>query len=97
MQNVPFKLMGGRVEAALWRDTWYTHYDDDHAIRSAAFLYHLIESEGVAEILRGLPSRIGDVSAYVDLRYVLLSLARAELIVPRRLTWWERITGRLQR
>ena len=34
---------------------------------------------------------------YRQLRWLLLVLRRSKVAEPRRLTWWERITGRLQR
>ncbi|WP_210669026.1 hypothetical protein [Pseudomonas protegens] len=84
------------VSVELWFDRWCS-YGELYAIDAAYGLINVIESdELLQQRLRSLPGRKGDSTAYNDLRYVLWSLGQAKRPEPRRLTWWERITGRLK-
>lgn len=84
---------GARV--TLWRDRWYD-LEQDTAIKWAGDLLRDTERREVREvIIAHLGTKVRS-DFYPRLRYVLASLARARVYSPRRLTWWERITGRLQ-
>ena len=84
------------VPVELWRDRWHA-VEASYPLDAACHLIGVIDSdELLQQHLRLLPSLRGGATAYAELRDVLWSLARAKLQKPRRLTWWERITGRLK-
>lgn len=59
----------------------------------ARFARHAVTREGVREWVEASPMASLD---YKHLRWVLDVVSRAQVAQPRRLTWWERITGRLK-
>lgn len=78
----------------LWHDQWTATLPDNHLINTAINLRaELEQSDYRAAFNKTQESRL----AYSHLRWVLLVLSKSKLVEPRRLTWRERITGRLQR
>ncbi|MCI8212598.1 hypothetical protein AUC61_23995 [Pseudomonas sp. S25] len=76
----------------LWNDSYRTEaVPADHLIELARILDTEFSS---AEVKLALSTTRLQPSSYVNLRRVLLTLRRSE-VVTRRLTLWERITGRL--
>jgi len=88
------KLRTEGVEVTLWSDRWYD-YEQDCAIQWARSLLEDTERREVRElVIAHLGTKVRS-DFYPRLRYVLTSLALAKVTGPRRLTWRERITGRL--
>ena len=95
MANETSKLCPEGAQVTLWRDRWYD-LEQDTAILWARDLLKDTEQGDVREvILTHLRTKVRK-DFYPRLRYVLCSLANAKVVKPRRLTWWERITGRLE-
>ncbi|QXM18709.1 hypothetical protein [Pseudomonas phage PARCL1pr] len=64
--------------------------------QAPAFAHYVLNEvcrESVREWIEASP--MSDLS-YRNLRWVLAVVACSEVVRPRRLTWWERITGRLK-
>lgn len=77
----------------LWHDQWTATLPDNHMINTAINLRAELEQGSYrAAFNKTEDSRL----AYSHLRWVLLVLSKSKLVKPRRLTWWERITGRLE-
>lgn len=97
LTSAPPAIVGpSSIPVELWRDRWYA-VEASYPLDASCYLIELIDSdELLQQHLRLLPGRKSGSTAYTELRYVLYSLARAQLQKPRRLTWWERITGRLK-
>ena len=95
MANETSKLCPEGAQVTLWRDRWYD-LEQDTAILWARDLLKDTEQGDVREvILAHLRTKVRK-DFYPRLRYVLCSLANAKVVKPRRLTWRERITGRLE-
>jgi hypothetical protein len=77
----------------LWQDNFTVMRPDDFLINSAQSLRPMLEASAYRKAFNvDESSRI----LYTELRYMLLVLSKSKLVQPRRLTWWERITGRVQ-
>ena len=86
-----------RVPVDLWRDKW-SGLSPSYVIDSAAHIISVVKAdEPLQQHLRSRAGLREGATMYVDLLDALYALAKAERHKPRRLTWWERITGRLQR
>ncbi|NMZ37070.1 hypothetical protein [Pseudomonas proteolytica] len=83
-------LQGSLVE--LWQDRWTVQRPRDFLINSAQSLRPMLER---LEYRRAFNSDESSRILYTELRYMLLVLSKSKLAAPRRLTWRERITGRL--
>lgn len=77
----------------LWHDNWTATLPDNHLINTACNLR--CELEGARYRMEFNKTQEGRL-AYSHLRWVLLVLSKSKLAPSRRLTWRERITGRVQ-
>lgn len=96
MANETSKLCPEGSQVTLWRDRWYD-LEQDTAILWARDLLKDTERGEVREVIIAHLGTKVRKDFYPRLRYVLCSLANAKVVKPRRLTWRERITGRLER
>jgi hypothetical protein len=78
----------------LWHDKWSALRPDDFLINSAKRLRPMLE--GMAYRSAFNKNEDGRI-LYTELRYMLLIMSKSKLAQPRRLTWRERITGRLSK
>lgn len=85
-----------RVPVDLWRDKWAA-LPPAYVIDSAAHMIEVIKAdEPLQQHLRLRAGLREGATMYVDLLDALYALAKAKRHKPRRLTWRERITGRLK-
>lgn len=94
MANETSKLSPEGAQVTLWRDRWYD-LEQDTAILWARDLLKDAERREVREVIIAHLGTKVRKDFYPRLRYVLCSLSNAKVVTVRRLTWWERITGRL--
>lgn len=78
----------------LWHDRWTVMRPHDFLINSAKSLRPMLERMEYRSAFNG--NEDGRI-LYTELRYMLLIMSKSKLAQPRRLTWRERITGRLSR
>lgn len=77
----------------LWHDKWNAMRPNDFLINSAKSMRPMLEQMEYRRAFNG--SEDGRI-LYTELRYMLLILSKSKLAQPRRLTWLERLTGRVQ-
>lgn len=77
----------------LWQDQFTVMRPGDYLINSAQSLRPMLER---MEYRKAFNSDESGRILYTELRYMLLVLSKSKLPEPRRLTWRERITGRVQ-
>lgn len=77
----------------LWRDHWSGGMPRDSIITIAQKARTDLETSAFRAAFNNCEK---DRMVYANLRWVLLVLSKSKLAQPRRLTWWERITGRAQ-
>ena len=77
----------------LWQDQWNALLPEKHLIERARDLRPRLEQRKYRKAFNFDES---SRALYTELRYMLLILEKSKLSEPRRLTWWERITGRVQ-
>lgn len=76
----------------LHHDKWRDPYPVEHFVDIARILDTEINRPEVREWIEASPMR---EEQYVQLRHLLMVLRRSKAVKRRRLTLWERITGRL--
>lgn len=76
----------------LWDDQWSPHCSPAHFIEIAGILESDVNRPDIREWIEASPMH---PNQYTQLRHLLMVLRRSRASEPRRLTWWERITGRL--
>ena len=77
----------------LWHDQWRETFRPEYFVDVARILDTEINSPEVREWIEASPMR---PEQYIQLRHLLMVLRKSKVVQPRRLTWWERITGRVQ-
>jgi hypothetical protein len=77
----------------LWDDKFYAHFPAEHFVEVARILDTEINRPEVREWIEASPMR---PAQYTQLRHLLMVLRKSTICAGRRLTWWERITGRVQ-
>lgn len=77
----------------LWRDDWTENFRPSSLVEIARILDSEINRPEVREWIEASPMR---PAQYVQLRHLLMVLRKSAVTGPRRLTWLERITGRVQ-
>ena len=77
----------------LWHDQWRETFPPEHFVEIARILDSEINRPEVREWIEASPMRSDQ---YTQLRHLLMVLRKSTVIKARRLTWWERITGRAQ-
>jgi hypothetical protein len=77
----------------LWTDQWSEVIQPSYLIEIAQILSTEVNRPEVREWIEASPMH---VNQYTQLRHLLLILKKSKVTGPRRLTWWERITGRVQ-
>lgn len=77
----------------LWHDKWREAFPAEYFVEIARILDTEINSPEVREWIEASPMR---QEQYTQLRHLLMILRKSKVVEPRRLTWWERITGRAQ-
>ena len=75
----------------LWHDEWHACLPPEYFVEIARILDTEINRQEVREWFEASPMRLDQ---YTQLRHLLMVLRKSKVIQPRRLTWWERITGR---
>ena len=76
----------------LWDDKWRSGFDADYFIEISGILESDVKRPDVREWIEASPMH---PDQYTQLRHLLMVLRRSTAVKPRRLTWWERITGRV--
>lgn len=77
----------------LWDDRFYAQFPAEHFVEVARILDSEINRPEVREWIEASPMR---PAQYTQLRHLLLVLRKSTVTASRRLTWRERITGRVQ-
>ncbi|MSU98451.1 hypothetical protein EB795_31805 [Pseudomonas mandelii] len=77
----------------LWDDKWRAGYPPSYFIEIAGILDSDINRPDVREWIEASPMH---PNQYTQLRHLLMVLRKSKVTGPRRLTWRERITGRVQ-
>lgn len=77
----------------LHHDQWREPYSASYFIETARILDAEVNRPEVREWIEASPMH---PNQYTQLRHLLMVMRKADPGVPRRLTWWERITGRVQ-
>lgn len=77
----------------LWHDKWCESFEPAYFVDVARILDTEINRPEVREWIEASPM---PKAQYVQLRHLLLVLRKSKVTAPRRLTWLERITGRIQ-
>lgn len=96
MKNDQITLPLDRFPVDLWRDKW-SGLPRSYVIDSAAHMIAVVKTdEPLQQHLRSRAGLREGATMYADLLDALYALAKAKCQKPRRLTWRERITGRLK-
>jgi len=77
----------------LWHDQWSESFRPSYFVEIARILDTEINRPEVRQSIEAGPMRL---EQYTQLRHLLLVLRKSKVTAPRRLTWLERITGRVQ-
>lgn len=77
----------------LWHDQWSETFRPSYFVDIARILDSEINRPEVRQCIEAGPMRL---EQYTQLRHLLLVLRKSKVTGPRRLTWRERITGRVQ-
>lgn len=77
----------------LWDDQWREPFPLEHFVEVARILDTEVNRPEVREWIEASPMR---PAQYVQLRHLLMVLRKSKPGMSRRLTWLERITGRVQ-
>lgn len=77
----------------LWHDKWRETFPPEHFVEIARILDTEINRPDVREWIEASPM-IQD--QYTQLRHLLMVLRKSRVVKARRLTWLERLTGRLE-
>lgn len=77
----------------LWGDQWSESFQPAYFVDVARILDTEVNRPEVREWIEASPMH---PNQYTQLRHLLLVLRKSKVVKARRLTWWERITGRVQ-
>lgn len=99
MKANPFILLMSKRPALMTITLWHDRFrDEPFSAPDVIAIARILDAEfgrpGVKEQLEAGPML---PDSYKRLRHLLFVLRRADVAFDQRLTWWERVTGRLQR
>lgn len=77
----------------LWNDQWSESFRPSYFVDIARILDTEINRPEVRQCIEASPMH---PNQHTQLRHLLLVLRKSKVVAPRRLTWIERITGRLK-
>lgn len=77
----------------LWVDQWREPFPLERFVEVARILDTEVNRPEVRDWIEASPMPFAQ---YVQLRHLLMVLRKSKVTAPRRLTWRERITGRVQ-